>query len=292
MQWTIDVGHDKQSLTAFTMDQVEHSAARQRRIIRAAATLVAAGGRLVYSTCTFAVAENEAIIEHFLDEHSDWSLMDLPQFQSWASPRLPGCYRLWPHLNSCDGTFAAVLQRSSESPEDTAYSARSNRPRNRKDVRQASIDVTNLDFLTRDAGGRYANMSEDSTNLDARDSHQLWQFGDQLHLLRNSSVGGLASVITGAVPIAQSFASRVEPLYGSAVINVEGIRPTQSIELNNDQAMAFIRGESISSPQSSLQPGWCQVLWNGWPLAWGKFAGNSLKNHLPKLLRNPSIGAV
>lgn len=53
----------KQSLAAFSAKQIQHSAARQQRILRAAAELVKPGGRLVYSTCTFAFAENEEMIE-------------------------------------------------------------------------------------------------------------------------------------------------------------------------------------------------------------------------------------
>ncbi len=279
------VGRDKQSLAAFSIDQVEHSAARQRRIIRSAARLVAPGGRLVYSTCTFAVAENERIIEQFLDDHSGWKLIENPQLQSWACPHLPGTYRLWPHLDDCDGSFAAALIRASDSDETDCTPARA---RARKDVRPAGWDLKSLDFYSLEHSGAELDFNDKA----ALKSHQLWQFGDQLHLLKSSTLTGLPSILSGAVPIAQSFASRVEPLYGGAVVNFDGFTPSQSIELTDAQAMAFVRGESISSLSTSLKPGWCQVRWNGWPLAWGKYAGNSLKNHLPKLLRNPSIGAV
>lgn len=280
------VGRDKQSLAAFSMDQVEHSAARQRRIIRSAARLVSPGGRLVYSTCTFAVAENEGIIEQFLDDHPGWKLIEVPQLQPWASPQLPGTYRLWPHLDDCDGGFAAALIRPSDSEGTDCTPARA---RTRKDVRPATWDRKSLDFYSLQSNTPEALDSIDKASLK---SYQLWQIGDQLHVLKNSTLVGLPNVLSGAVPIAQSFASRVEPLYGGAVVNFDGFAPNQSIELTDVQAMAFVRGESISSPSTSLKPGWCQVCWNGWPLAWGKYAGNSLKNHLPKLLRNPSIGAV
>ncbi len=61
------VGKRKRSDNAFDASQVAHSAARQRRILTHALPLLKPGGRLVYSTCTFAVEENEAQME-WLDQ--------------------------------------------------------------------------------------------------------------------------------------------------------------------------------------------------------------------------------
>jgi 16S rRNA C967 or C1407 C5-methylase (RsmB/RsmF family) len=68
------VGRGKQTASAFAPNTIEHCAARQVRILDAAASLVRPGGRLVYSTCTFAYAENEGQIESFLQRHSEWQL--------------------------------------------------------------------------------------------------------------------------------------------------------------------------------------------------------------------------
>ena len=48
------LGRGKQSLAAITSAQVEHSAARAKRILAAALKLLRPGGQLVFSTCTFA----------------------------------------------------------------------------------------------------------------------------------------------------------------------------------------------------------------------------------------------
>ncbi len=105
------VARGKQSLASFSAKQIEHSAARQQRILRAAGELVKSGGRLVYSTCTFAFAENEAIIAFFRSEHPDWTPLQVPKLSPWASPGQEGCYRLWPHRDRCAGAFAAALTR-------------------------------------------------------------------------------------------------------------------------------------------------------------------------------------
>ncbi|MDA1041190.1 MAG: RsmB/NOP family class I SAM-dependent RNA methyltransferase, partial [Planctomycetota bacterium] len=104
------VGRGKQSAFAFSADRVAHAAARQRRILTAAAALVQPGGRLVYSTCTFATAENEQVINDFLQHHPSWRVEPVAGLETWMSPREPGGYRLYPHRDRCAGAYAVRLR--------------------------------------------------------------------------------------------------------------------------------------------------------------------------------------
>ncbi len=105
------VARGKQTLSAFSEHQIQHSAARQRTILSDAVSLVRPGGRLIYSTCTFAYLENEAIVEWLLRALPEWKTIDLPELNEWKSPIAQGCYRLWPHRDHCAGGFAAGLVR-------------------------------------------------------------------------------------------------------------------------------------------------------------------------------------
>ena len=62
---------EEAALTDWSEDTVAMCAARQKSILEAAAKLLRPGGRLVYSTCTFAPEENEGVIEAFLQEHPE-----------------------------------------------------------------------------------------------------------------------------------------------------------------------------------------------------------------------------
>jgi 16S rRNA (cytosine967-C5)-methyltransferase len=89
-------------------------AAKQARLIAAAATLVKPGGRLVYATCSVLPDENEAIVEGFLGSHSDFALGDAQGELARAGIELETgtMLHLYPHRHGCDGFFAAVLERA------------------------------------------------------------------------------------------------------------------------------------------------------------------------------------
>jgi len=89
-------------------------AAKQARLLAAAATLVKSGGRVVYATCSVLPAENDAIVEGFLAHHPDFALVDAAAELARAGIALDTgtMLRLYPHRHGCDGFFAAMLERS------------------------------------------------------------------------------------------------------------------------------------------------------------------------------------
>ena len=102
-------------------------AARQSEILESAAAMLKAGGRVVYSTCTFSPEENEGVISAFLHEHPDFSVLpcDAPYFDrgrpDWIDDPAEGIentLRLFPHRLRGEGHFAAVLVRSGDRQND------------------------------------------------------------------------------------------------------------------------------------------------------------------------------
>jgi 16S rRNA (cytosine967-C5)-methyltransferase len=89
------------------------SGRRQGQILAAAATMVAAGGRLLYATCSLEPEENEAVITGFLREHGDFTV-DPP-----AGFPIPldasGVLRCLPHRHGTDGFTAVRFRRSGRS---------------------------------------------------------------------------------------------------------------------------------------------------------------------------------
>lgn len=97
----------------------------QRAILRRALELVRPGGRVVYSTCTYAPEENEMVVEHALSSleegYAEIAEISLPGFTfaqgltQWGEetfrPSMARTMRVYPHLQDTGGFFVAVLER-------------------------------------------------------------------------------------------------------------------------------------------------------------------------------------
>ena len=94
-------------------EAVQEMRAKQAAILRAAARLVRAGGRLVYATCSLLPEENEEIVDAFLGETPDFVELSAPDVlkQQGITIATGTRMRLWPHVHGTDGFFAAVLER-------------------------------------------------------------------------------------------------------------------------------------------------------------------------------------
>jgi 16S rRNA (cytosine967-C5)-methyltransferase len=93
--------------------------AKQASILRAAATLVKPGGRLVYATCSLLSEENEDIVASFLGDHPEFSALNCSELlkQHGIAAEAGEYLRLWPHVHGTDGFFAAVMERRKNSPQ-------------------------------------------------------------------------------------------------------------------------------------------------------------------------------
>ena len=84
----------------------------QWEILRAAVQTVKPAGRLIYSTCSITIEENEAQIERLLRLYPEFRLRRQTPFIGHRGMRgLDTCQRLYPHLDSCNGYFIASLSR-------------------------------------------------------------------------------------------------------------------------------------------------------------------------------------
>jgi len=95
-----------------TSDALEKFTKIQWQIICSAIQAVKPGGRLIYSTCSVTVEENEMQIERLLRLNPEFSLEKQIPFIGQAGLRnLDYCQRLYPHLDGCNGYFVASLTR-------------------------------------------------------------------------------------------------------------------------------------------------------------------------------------
>jgi len=110
------------TLEEWTMEHVEGIAAAQKGILRRAIQATREGGTVVYSTCTFAPEENEAVVDHVLDAEGcdcepvavDVPLQASPGVTGWDGKtydeRVSRARRIYPHQNDTGGFFCAKLE--------------------------------------------------------------------------------------------------------------------------------------------------------------------------------------
>ena len=92
----------------------------QRQLMVSAVKTLKQGGRLVYSTCSVAPEENEAIIDWALKhyplelegiEHVGMEMFD-PGWRLEGQAVLERCKRVWPHKHNMEGFFVAGLRKT------------------------------------------------------------------------------------------------------------------------------------------------------------------------------------
>ena len=91
------------------MKTIENIPEIQTKILQTSSRYVKVGGTLVYSTCTLNKAENEDVIEAFLNKNPDFSLVVVP-LNIEGTVNEPMRTFLPQHING-DGFFAATLRR-------------------------------------------------------------------------------------------------------------------------------------------------------------------------------------
>lgn len=105
-------------------NDIERLAAKQKKMINAAANLVKPGGILIYAVCSCEKEENEDVIHKFLNKRKDFSIDKefnadnySDQMTRSISPLIntEGFLKTYPKANNMDGFFAARLKRNYKS---------------------------------------------------------------------------------------------------------------------------------------------------------------------------------
>jgi NOL1/NOP2/sun family putative RNA methylase len=251
-------------------------AERQRLILNFAARLVRPGGVLVYSTCTFAPEENEAVIASFLEKDRDFILdpdfSPLPGLSSarpeWVQADFagewPGAARIWPHLSPGEGHFIARLKRVSGEP---GFS-----------IRRASLPVPPRSVLE-----DFNRFVTEYCPLDT--GHlTLAQLGPRLYHLppETPDLSGLRIPSPGWW-LGEAKKNRFEPSQALGMaLRAEEARLRLDLPADDERVAAYLCGQTLDAP---LLDGWTLVTVDGFPLGWGKGVSNVLKNHYPSGLR-------
>ena len=85
---------------------------RQKQLLFNASRVVKPGGRLIYSTCSVEIDENEDVRQQFLENNLNFKPADLGIGASLMVAE--GAARTWPHRDGVDGFFMCAFERKCE----------------------------------------------------------------------------------------------------------------------------------------------------------------------------------
>ena len=275
------------ALTEWSSDNVRMCAARQAQILEAAARMLAPGGRMVYSTCTFAPDEDEAAICHFIETHPEFRLVDtgleqyftpgnsafLPDGTS-AVNGLEKTMRVWPHKVHGEGHFVAAMEKSAEVPGcPPAYPS-------------FPLGSGMLDTGYKKLYREFCDQTLTSTAVDLLEAGYFTLFGEELYRLPACTLpADRLKVVRSGLHLGSFRKNRFEPAHALALaLKAEDFTRTVSVSL--ELAERFLKGDTLDIP---AEKGWLVVVLEEaggcYPLGWGKSDGRRIKNHYPKGLR-------
>lgn len=226
---------------------------RQKEILQSAAKLLKPGGRLVYSTCTFAPEENEQVIAAFLESHPEFEPLEVSA--PWFTAGENGTFRMWPHKLLGEGHFAAVLQKTAGEEGEPAMEQPQKLPRQWLDfAKTLQIELP---------AGKAVLFGT-----------SLYWAPEDMPLLRG------IKVMRPGLELGEVKKDRFEPAHALALW-LKNAANIEDFPAAGDQIKAYMHGETVPSKKK----GWCLVTADGYGIGWGKGDGSVLKNHYPKGLR-------
>ncbi|MEE9432222.1 MAG: 16S rRNA (cytosine(967)-C(5))-methyltransferase RsmB [Melioribacteraceae bacterium] len=95
------------------LSDIRNLAKLQYQLLQKSADLVKIGGYVVYSTCTIEPEENIDVIKKFLENNTNFELMNVKGFVEDSLVDENGCAQSFPNKHNMDGAFAAKLFRKS-----------------------------------------------------------------------------------------------------------------------------------------------------------------------------------
>lgn len=257
---------DPGAVEQWTSGLVRSCAARQREIVSNLWEALAPGGHLIYSTCTFNTTENEEMVRFMADTLGAIPVA-IPVDPVWnISPgigtTLP-VYRFIPGITRGEGLFMAVLSKpaGTAAPEVRKTAARQKaapRPSNNAAKATAWLRTDNpLEIIEQQNTLFARSASPLAIHLPAQ-----WRPQTEIAKIKGNDL----------VPTQQLALSRCL---------ARGIFP--ETETDREQAVAYIKGLSISLPSSPR--GIVLLTYQGNPLGFVKNIGNRANNLYPSQWR-------
>lgn len=256
--------HSK-AMEDWSVEHVLACAKRQKNILDSAYEALKEDGILVYSTCTYAMEENEEVIYDFLKEHPDMELLK-PQV-SFGRQGFP--YR--------DLTSSNLIRILPMDEGEGHFVAKMKKTKNSGSAKQKTYACVTLppfvkDFLKQQIQTipPYQLQLQDKVYLKQTPFLKL----DHVRILRQGTC--LGEIMKQRLEPHQHFYT--SSIYEGSFQNV--------YDMQDEECYAYLKGNLL---QISGYKGYVLLTWRNHPIAYGKGDGTVIKNKYPKGLRIKGI---
>jgi NOL1/NOP2/fmu family ribosome biogenesis protein/precorrin-6B methylase 2 len=258
--------HEK-AWSEWSLDNIELCADRQKEILTNAWIALKPGGRLVYSTCTYAKEENEAIVSWLLETFPDAKQVPFTD-RKFGRTGYPYSgidetlvRRIYP-MDGGDGHFMAAFEKTGE---ETA-GAKENW------LKPAKLEKEAADFIQQhlsDGFTYYQSIKKDG---------KVSVYGMDQPFLKLKK----GNIIRQGVYIGDIVKGRFEPAHAFFLSEKYAKHGLSKTKTDLEQMDAFYHGSQLSVAAPRGYRGLC---YNGIPYGFGKSDGSRITNKLPKGLR-------
>ena len=255
--------HNEQVEKQWSEDYVLKCAELQREILSSAALAVANGGRLIYSTCTFAKEENEDNVAWFLENHPEFTLQKINA--DFGIEGLSGnaeidskVRRIIP-TNGGEGHFVALFKKSGKKINSDTYFKESISPMSKKIVTEFLND----------------NFTEIPKGV-------LFEKNNLVYLAPVGAPQIKGDILRYGLLVGEMRKNRLEPAHALFTAAGATAKRVLDLPLDDERIYKFLKGEEIAIEGEN---GYTAVRVDGVPLGFGKCSGTRLTNRYPKGLR-------
>lgn len=241
------------ALNNWSIENIKLCAARQKEILEYAYSMLKPEGILVYSTCTYALEEDEEVVESFLKKHADMSLVD--PGVNWGRKGFHGLNvrRIFP-MDGGEGHFIAKMQKHGGSKGKLPA------------LKSSKIDKVTEKFLKEQLEVLPKYYFVDKNRV----------FGMDVDFVDFKKV----KVLRQGVYLGNILKNRFEPAH--AFYLVSDFSYKRKVEVSLEEMDCFMHGEVL---QKECEKGYVALCYKGHPFGFGKSDGRQIKNKIPKGLR-------
>lgn len=244
-------------------DYPAECAALQKEILEETMKMLAIGGTLVYSTCTWSPEENEGVVKWLLDKYDYLELVDIEKINGMVEGiDLPQVARMYPHHFKGEGQFVAKL--------------RDTRTAETRSVKPVKSNLTKAQLKL------WQDFAKQHIKVDL--AGILQTFGDNLYLLPEGLPDlGKLKIVRNGLHLGTFKKNRFEPSFALG-LSLSPDDVEQFVKIDIEQFKVYASG-NIVKLEEPIQNGWYLVSINGNGIGFAKITGNILKNYFPKGLR-------